>query len=600
MWGRGLDQAILITICSVRSELQKHWLEIYDHNVYSVSFSYGDQQGGQEEPCTSSEDDASNSAYPEEDRSSPTVTRGQKRKISLEPADSAKSWKTEKDPDFCPVANRFIPARPPGHQLNSNNRHTPLDLFKLFFSNDAILTLCQNTNKQAAENIAKGKKYSWTDLDIPEFLNYIGLTFFFSLVKLDNICDYWKKNTIFSVPFPADVMPQDRYRAISWNIHMSDPDKDVENDRQKGTPQYDHLSQLKPLMDTIKHACKMFYHPRQNLLIDERTLVRKNHTGSIQKMAANPKKCGFKLFVLSDCSGYILDFAVYTGKSQFESGTGLAYDSVMRLVKSAYLGSGYNLFLDHFYTSPKLFKDLLSLNIGACGTYRDNRRGCPTTQSNALKTKDHKGTLRWIREDSVVFVKWKDSREVSICSTVHQAFSGYTVERRGKNENGKPTVRSIPCPTPVMEYNKYMGGTEDLLGQLTQYYSVHHKTSYWYRLLFLHFLDIAATNSFLLHKELCKEKHEEPMTHRAFLEELTAQLCGVTVAVPPTKGSSGHLPVPISNQPDSCNRVSYGRRTCVQCRLKKKEYQSTPWMCKECDVALCLVADRNCFEAWHN
>lgn len=588
---------ILYSLYCETFEPQKHWPEINDHNTYSVSFSYDDQQDGHTEPCTSGEEDANHSAYCEEDGSSLSVTRGHKRKRS--PHSTAKSWKTENDPDICPPPNRFVPARPPGHQLNSNNKHMPLDLFKLFLSNEAISTLCENTNKQAAKNIGKGKKYSWTDLDVPEFLNYVRLTFFFSLVKLDNICDYWKKNTIFSVLFPADVMSQDRYRVISWNIHMSDPEEDVENDRQKGTPQYDHLFRLNPLMDTIKHACNTFYHPRQKLLIDERTIVRKNHAGMIQKGTAKPNKLGFKLFVLSDSSnGYILDFAVYTGKSRFESGTGLAYDSVMTLIKSAHLGSGYNLFLDSFYTSPKLFRDLLSLNVGACGTYRDNRRGCPTTHSNALTKKDPKGTLRWIREPPVVYVKWKDFCEVSICSTVHQAFSGHTVERRVKSEDGKLTVGFIPCPTPVMEYNKYMGGA-DMLEQLTQSYSVHHKTSRWYRLLFLHFLEIAATNSFLLHKELCREKHEEPMTHRAFLEELTAQLCGVTVAVPPTKGPSGHLPVPISNQPDASKRASYGRRTCVQCRLIKKEYQSTPWKCRECDVALCLIADRNCFEAWH-
>ncbi|XP_059213262.1 piggyBac transposable element-derived protein 4-like [Centropristis striata] len=510
---------------------------------------------------------------------------------------SAMSWKTETDGDVCPVPKRFIPARPPGHQLNSSTTYTPLDLFKLFFSNDAAQTVCRNTNKQAAKSVARGKKYSWTDVNVPEFFKYVGLSFFFALVKLDNMQDYWKKSTIFSVPFPANVMPRDRYRVISWNIHMSDPDKDTENDRKKGTPDYDRLYRLRPLMDTIKDACKSFYHPRQNLSIHERSGATKSPTGIVQSIRGKPTKLGFKLFVLADSSsGYTWDFNVYTGKSQFASGVGLAYDSVMSLVKTAYLGSGFHLYVDNFYTSPKLFKDLFSLNIGACGTYREGRRGCPRTETNALKKSDPRGSIRWLREGPLLFVKWMDNREVSVCSTVHEVFSGSSVRRRVRSKDGHVAIKHIPCPAPVLDYNRHIGGFD----LSTQCYSVHHKSMRWYQTLFFHFLDIAATNSYLLHKELCREKQEEPMSHRAFLQELTAQLCGVTVTTAPAQAHSGHLPIAISEQSDISKRASYGRRTCVHCRKTKQVRQSTPWKCAECDVALCVIADRNCFRDWHN
>lgn len=513
---------------------------------------------------------------------------------------SAETWRTEKDPDTSPVTKKFAPARPPGHQLNTSSTYTPLDLFRLFFNSDAIQILCNNTNKQAAKNIAKGKKYKWTDIDHQEFFKFLGLTFYFAMVKLQNIQDYWKKDTIFSVPFPANVMVRDRYRVISWNIHMSDPDKDVENDKKKGTPDYDPLFRLKPLLETVQNACKAFYHPRQNLSVDERVVATKAHTGMTQYMKAKPTKWGFKLFVLADSSnGYAIDFAVYTGKSQFSSGTGIAYNSVMSLIKSIHLGSGYNLFVDNFYTSPKLFKDLFQMKIGACGTYRENRKECPKTKNNALKKKDVRGAIRWIREDPIVYVKWTDTREVAVCSTIHEAFSGQTVKRRIKTQDGGWTTKEIPCPTPVIEYNKHMGGV-DLSDQLIQYYTVHHKTMRWYRTLFYHLLDIAATNSYLLYKELCSLKQEKPMSHRAFLRELTAQMCGVTIAVPSARVQSGHIPVPIAPQTDQSKRASYGRRSCILCRHTRRVKQATPWKCKACDTALCLIADRNCFETWHS
>ncbi|TDH12535.1 hypothetical protein EPR50_G00047400 [Perca flavescens] len=344
----------------------------------------------------------------------------------------------------------------------------------------------------------------------------------------------------------ANIMTRDRYQVISWNIHMSDPEEDVENDRKKGTPDHDRLFRLKLLLDTIKNACLAYYHPRQNLAIDERMVATKAHTGMTQHMKAKPIRWGFKLFVLADSSnGYTVDFTVYTGKSQFVSGVGLAYDSVMSLMNKEYLGSGFHLYVDNFYTSSKLFKDLFSLNVGACGTYRGNRKDFPHTDSNALKKNAPRGSIRWIREGPLVFVKWMDTREVSICSTIHPAFSGNTVKRRVKTRGSEWTTKCIPCPTPIGEYNRHMGGV-DMSNQLIQYYSVHHKSMRWYRTLFFHFLDIAATNSYLLHKELCREKKEEPMSHRDFLQELTAQLCGVTVKTPPGQTHSSHVPVAIA------------------------------------------------------
>lgn len=235
------------------------------------------------------------------------------------------------------------------------------------------------------------------------------------------------------------------------------------------------------------------------------------------------------------------------------------------------------------------------MNIGACGTYREVRKDCPRTTNNALKSQDPRGTIRWIREGPLVFVKWLDSREVAMCSTIHPAYAGETVNRRFKGPDGGWVNQAVPCPTPVTHYNKHMGGV-DLSDQLIQYYSTHHKTMRWYWTLFYPFLDISATNAYLLHRELCQEKKQAPMTHRAFLEELTAQLCEVTVAVPP---SEQHMPVPIASQDDPSKKASYGRRGCMHCRKTLQKEQLTQWKCKTCDVALCVILDRNCFDEWH-
>ena len=80
-----------------------------------------------------------------------------------------------------------------------------------------------------------------------------------------------------------------------------------------------------------------------------------------------------------------------------------------------------------------------------------------------------------------------------------------------KSLQGAETTKSFPPPSPVMEHNKLMGGV-DLSDQLIQYYTTQHKTLKWYRKLFLHFLDIAATSTYILPKEIMQQ---DSMTHRA-------------------------------------------------------------------------------------
>lgn len=54
---------------------------------------------------------------------------------------------------------------------------------------------------------------------------------------------------------------------------------DVHNDRKKGMAQRDRLVQLKHLIDTLKNACKSFYHPYRDLAVDEIMVASKTQTG---------------------------------------------------------------------------------------------------------------------------------------------------------------------------------------------------------------------------------------------------------------------------------------------------------------------------------
>lgn len=101
------------------------------------------------------------------------------------------------------------------------------------------------------------------------------------------------------------------------------------------------------------------------------------------------------------------------------------------------------------------------------------------------------------------FVKWMDTWDVVMCSSMHKAYGGQTVNKRVMVDQGQWMRRTIPIPE--LQYNKYMGGV-DLTDALIGFYNLLHKTRKCYKKLFQRLLDIAIVNAFILHKEQMKAK----------------------------------------------------------------------------------------------
>ncbi|XP_063050427.1 piggyBac transposable element-derived protein 4-like [Engraulis encrasicolus] len=521
-------------------------------------------------------------------------------------------WNNANTKDVEPPPFIFRPKRTPGPQLEPQMDYRPLDLFQLFFSKEVVKTLCKHTNLYAARKTAEGRRMKWVDVEVDEMYRYLSLIIYQGLVKTSCLHDPWRKDRLYRLPFPHSVMTGKRYHAISASLHMSDPAVDAENDKMKGQPGYEALCRLQPLHDDILTACRAYFHPRQNLSVDERMVASKARIRFKQYIKNKPTKWGFKLFVLADSSnGYTCDFSIYGGKTRATSGQGLGFDAVVNLLHVPSLGTGYNVYVDNFYTSSKLFLHLRAMSYGACGTMRQNLRDIPQTQTNALPRNAARGDMRWIRDGPLLFVKWKDARDVAMCSTIHKAWGGQTAQRRIKDkDSGKWLAHQVPVPEPITEYNKFMGGV-DLSDALIKYYSVTQKTMRWYMKLFLHFLDIAVVNSFILYKEMALARGEKnPPKQKAFREDLCRQLADYgkllapesepPLAALPHRAEDKKLlrcfPVPTVETlcPDPTWKSTKGRRKCVLCK------KQTIYKCRSCDVALCLIVDRLCFTAWHD
>ena len=267
-----------------------------------------------------------------------------------------------------------------------------------------------------------------------------------------------------------------------------------------------------------------------------------------------------------------------------------------------YLGQGYRLYVDNFYTSPILFKDLFEQKTSACGTVRENRRGFPKTMINAMQGKDKRGTIRWIRDGNLLFVKWKDTRDVTMLSTINSACGGETVQRKVKNNATRVFERrEIPIPAAVKDYNKQMGGV-DLSDQLIHSwsYQVLHKTRKWYKTLFFHFIDIGVVNSLIIYNSIGADIGRVPMTHKQFRKDLVYELIGNDLCPPPEKVQLVcHLPIEIHQEDDKTMKATKGRKNCRLCWNTLQKEVKTPWQCRGCLLPLCIIPGRNCFKLWH-
>ncbi|XP_018538842.1 piggyBac transposable element-derived protein 4-like [Lates calcarifer] len=574
--------------------------------------------------------------------------RAERRLVTEEEDDDGDRWRNIDEDDVEPPQPRFRPERDVGPQLNRTANYTPLELFQLFFSTTVIDTLVRNTNAYGRKKY-QGQKESWVPVTTADMYSFICLVLYMGIVPLKTLKEFWRGSKLFSLPFPASVMPCRRFLAISRNLHMNDPAVEAANDQKKGTLEYDRLCKIKPLYKQIVEACHTFFHPHQHISIDERMVASKARVGIKQYIKNKPTKWGFKLFVLADSvCGYTLNFFVYGGRDSVPTGKGLSYDAVMRLLNIPFLGKGYKLYVDNFYTSPTLFLDLLQRKIWACGTIRCNVAGYPRMKKNDMTKKTTRGTIRWIRQGELLFVKWLDTREVTMCSTIHKAYSNDTAKRKIKNADGQWTVKQVPIPGCIKDYNRHMGGV-DLSDALIGYYNVLHKTQRWYKTLFYHFVDIATVNAFILHKEMCKLQNRPTVRQKNFREQLILSLAeigstprrsapqnfmlpaspikvplaspkkvapaslsnvssaspsvlppGSPSTVPPAKASAapglGHLPSYFVEQMSNVaprDRATAGRRACVVCKRKSPVY------CSTCQKTLCFTTLRNCYSEWH-
>ena len=115
------------------------------------------------------------------------------------------------------------------------------------------------------------------------------------------------------------------------------------------------------------------FEPGKQLSLDKATCAFKGRVSFRTYNPNKPQKWGIKIFEVCDAAtGYRLSFDIATGESR------TVYNIVLGLMQG-YLGKGHELYVDRYYTSIPLFRELYAKQTPAVETCKINRRGLPKT-----------------------------------------------------------------------------------------------------------------------------------------------------------------------------------------------------------------------------
>lgn len=118
-------------------------------------------------------------------------------------------------------------------------------------------------------------------------------------------------------------------------------------------------------------------------------------------------------------------------------------------VPCALHGSGVYNAMSNYLASPTLFERLASRDIFAVGTCRNDRTAGAASYLESLdRTLVERGDMNFCRSGEIAFVHWRDSKDVTLCSTISPHC---TAERGGAR--ARPGDRPLHTPSIQVSFD---------------------------------------------------------------------------------------------------------------------------------------------------
>ena len=192
--------------------------------------------------------------------------------------------------------------------------------------------------------------------------------------------DYWASDPDLHNEFISRLMTVKRFSFLLSHLHLNDNSMQPRHDSQN----LDKLYKLRPLIDNLCNSFSKCYSAHAEVAVDESMVKFQGRSSLKQCMRDKPTKRGYKIWMLCDKSGYNLKFQVYTSKvREKRPEKGLAARVVVDLTNEIQ-GKNHIVYMDNYFSSYALFKELKGKQIFACGTVNPTRKDFPKLQSDKV------------------------------------------------------------------------------------------------------------------------------------------------------------------------------------------------------------------------
>lgn len=466
-------------------------------------------------------------------------------------------WKAE---NHTPTIHDFTSVG--GATLNTQNL-SRREVFELFFNKELVTKLITETNKHGETDT------NFIPLTDDELKIFIALNILMSVVSKPTIQSYWSTDKSIETPYFKNIMRRTRFVSIAKNLHFSSNNNSD-----------DALIKIRKVSEIVKKTFIRMYVPHKNISIDESLMQCRSRLHYIQFIRTKRARFSITFYKLCDSkSRYIHNFNIYIGKDKTDTGSA-SRNVVMNLLKeSELLHKGYCLFIDSWYSSPTLYRELYNMGTNVCGTARINRKKMP----RELKLHQlQKGEAVVFSTRDMAAIKWKDKKDVVLLTTMH----GLDFAETGKTN--RYTGQKCVKPTVAIDYNQYMSGV-DIGDQMLSKFHTMRRCKKAYKKIFFYFIDMMLLNSYVIFKN-----HKKDRAFHVYKQLLAEEIIGqylpnikvseASINDSITRYTGRHFPIRIPVTPAKGNRTS---KRCVAC-LSKSIRRETVFKCHVCDVPLCI------------
>lgn len=545
---------------------------------------------GDEEDADATEDDFSDlESLPLAVRLKSSIVSRQNNKLAYVSKDRTMLWDVDAPPQGR-VRQRNLILMRMGHVSHAaKNAKSPLDIWKLFFTDEMINEITECTNVWLDKNKSNFSRQRDCQNTTPQEIKcIIGLLYMAGTYKAArlNLEDLWGMDG-GGIEFFRLAMSLKRFKLLLRGLRFDDIRT---RDHRKAT---DKLAPVRSIFDQFVTKCQENYIVSEFVTVDEMLAAFRGRCSFRQYIKNKPAKYGVKIFAMVCAkSFYTCNLEVYAGKQpegpfQFDN----SGKSVVERMVQPISGSRRNVTVDNWFCSLPLCKDLLvNHELTLVGTMRQNKREIPPVFVNKKLREAGDVTFGFRKDCTLVSYAAKKNKMVTLLSSMHH---DSTVDT---NENsatfGKPEI--------ILFYNSSKGGV-DTVDKYVSHYSVARTTNRWSMVIVFAILNVGGLNSFIISK---KNNSNPSMKRSVFLKRLAKELCRehmlsrITIPSTPTNTKrrlrqildveAERRPAPAedvtSGRCHSCtwrqNRLSKTR--CVSCRQFICREHSAPVMCVNC------------------